>query len=112
MAIFRTMPRWSCCAPTDFVAAEPLHATAKPRIAQTTIGVHRQRIRRILRKIGGGARKLAGLELALYQREALLWDSRWVREDRDSLRGRDRSFVAAVLVGYPRKNRSSQSSQR
>jgi len=48
----------------------------------------------------------------LYQRDALLWDSRSVEEDWPSLRGRDRSVVASVLVEYPRKNRSSQSSQR
>jgi hypothetical protein len=49
---------------------------------------------------------------ALYQREALLRDSRSLREDSRSLFGRESSVVRPDFAEYESKNRSSQSSQR
>jgi hypothetical protein len=49
---------------------------------------------------------------ALYQREALLRDSRSLREDSRSLCGRERSVVRPDFADCESKNRSSQSSQR
>jgi hypothetical protein len=49
---------------------------------------------------------------ALYQREALLRDSRSLREHSRSLFGRERSLVRPDFAECESKNRSSQSSQR
>jgi hypothetical protein len=48
----------------------------------------------------------------LYQREALLRDSRSLREDSRFLCGRERSVVKPTFAECGVKNRSSQSSQR
>jgi len=55
---------------------------------------------------------LPGAFLDLYQREALLRDSRSLREDSRSLRERERSVVRPAFAESGSKNRLSQASQR